>query len=243
MAYDLIDFSDGGNGWHITSHIIAVIALFVACFAITGYITFRDHSVPGKALKDDSPDFDNITADTLNLTETLDVGGVSSLTGGVNLGGNHITNHKLKTISIPAPTAPTTRNITAAESGAIFLVTGAATDITLAFKLPRPQIGLHYEFYLTNNAVTAGDVTITSTTNGSTASNLIRGFNVVAAAILNVAGSGATEADVITFAKTFAIGGDHVELMCISSNTTAGRPSWVAKAYENLSNAITFNLV
>ena len=37
----LLDFSLGGSGWDITSHVIAIVALFVACFAITGYISYR----------------------------------------------------------------------------------------------------------------------------------------------------------------------------------------------------------
>ena len=51
---DLFDMKVGGAGWHVTSHLIALVALFVACFAITGYISFRDDSVPGAALKEDA---------------------------------------------------------------------------------------------------------------------------------------------------------------------------------------------
>ena len=50
---DLFDMSVAGYGFHITGHLIALIALIVACFAITGYITFRDDSVPHSALEDD----------------------------------------------------------------------------------------------------------------------------------------------------------------------------------------------
>ena len=48
---DLFDFKVGGLGFHITAHMIAIAALFVACFAITGYITFRDDSIDTDALK------------------------------------------------------------------------------------------------------------------------------------------------------------------------------------------------
>ena len=68
---DLFDMRVGGAGWHLTSHLIAIAALFVACFAITGYITFRDESVPGSALKDEGVDLSNIEADTLTLTGDL----------------------------------------------------------------------------------------------------------------------------------------------------------------------------
>ena len=50
---DLFDFKVGGLGFHITAHMIAIAALFVACFAITGYISFRSNSIGGEAIKDD----------------------------------------------------------------------------------------------------------------------------------------------------------------------------------------------
>lgn len=59
---DLFDIKVGGAGWHVTSHLIALVALFVACFAITGYITFRDDSVPDSALKGDADTLDHIQA-------------------------------------------------------------------------------------------------------------------------------------------------------------------------------------
>lgn len=69
---DLFDVQVGGAGWHFTAHLIAIAALFVACFAITGYITFRDDSIPGDALKDQDVDVEDITADTLTLSGLLD---------------------------------------------------------------------------------------------------------------------------------------------------------------------------
>jgi hypothetical protein len=48
---DLFDVSIGGAGFHLTSHIIALAALFIACFAIAGYISFRSDSIPDRALK------------------------------------------------------------------------------------------------------------------------------------------------------------------------------------------------
>jgi hypothetical protein len=48
---DLFDMKVGGLGFHLTAHMIAIAALFVACFAITGYITFRDNSIDGSSLK------------------------------------------------------------------------------------------------------------------------------------------------------------------------------------------------
>ena len=44
------DISGPTGGFHITGHLLALVGLIVACFAITGYITFRNNSVPYKAL-------------------------------------------------------------------------------------------------------------------------------------------------------------------------------------------------
>lgn len=48
---DLFDMNVGGLGFHLTSHVIAIAALFIACFAIAGYITFRDDSIEERKLK------------------------------------------------------------------------------------------------------------------------------------------------------------------------------------------------
>lgn len=48
---DLFDVNVGGVGFHLTSHIIALAALFIACFAIAGYISFRDNSIDRRKLK------------------------------------------------------------------------------------------------------------------------------------------------------------------------------------------------
>ena len=48
---DLFDISAGGHGFHISSHLIAVLALFLAIFAMAGYVHFRSDSIPDRALK------------------------------------------------------------------------------------------------------------------------------------------------------------------------------------------------
>lgn len=69
---DLFDVSVGGVGWHFTSHLIALAALFIACFAIAGYITFRDDSIPAKAVKDgEGFEDEDITAKSLTLSGKL----------------------------------------------------------------------------------------------------------------------------------------------------------------------------
>ena len=78
---DLFDVSMGGAGFHFTSHLIAIVALFIACFAIAGYISYRSDSIPSSALKDQDPDFDDIKATTLELSGDLTVDGTVSKYG------------------------------------------------------------------------------------------------------------------------------------------------------------------
>ena len=72
---NLFDVSVGGAGFHFTSHLIALVALFIACFAIAGYVMFRNDSIPASALKDGDPDFEDINATSLTLSGDLTVGG------------------------------------------------------------------------------------------------------------------------------------------------------------------------
>ena len=87
---DLFDIKMGGVGFHITSHLIALVALFVACFAITGYITFRDDSIPHKALNDSGDVDQDMTVNDITATGTLSVAGNTTL-GGSNLVINSVT--------------------------------------------------------------------------------------------------------------------------------------------------------
>jgi hypothetical protein len=45
----LFSFKDGFS-LHLSSHFIAIAALVIACFAVTGYISFRTNSIPDNAL-------------------------------------------------------------------------------------------------------------------------------------------------------------------------------------------------
>lgn len=67
---DLFNTESQGFGFHVTSHMIALAALFVACFAITGYISFRNESIEKKIL-DFTPltindELGNATVESLN---------------------------------------------------------------------------------------------------------------------------------------------------------------------------------
>ena len=125
-------------------------------------------------------------------------------------------------------TDPGTSTLTNAQSGAFIPL----TDDGRAYKLPTPALGLTYTFILTENLGNAA--TITSTTDGSTASNLFTG-------ILNNAGTSTQkiDLDVITFVNGSAKQGDVVKVTCISTTTTSGNPTWFFEAHCSTSGGIT----
>ena len=53
---DLFDMNVSGVGWHVPIAMVAVAALLIACFAITGYISFQDDSIPSAAMEDSDSD-------------------------------------------------------------------------------------------------------------------------------------------------------------------------------------------
>ena len=106
---DLFDMNANGMGFHLTSHLIAIVALFVACFAITGYITYRDNSVPAGAIKHGFEfDDENITAASLTSLGTLTVNGSTSLGNGLTDTVSRYgftTTAQTQTVAIPAAPA------------------------------------------------------------------------------------------------------------------------------------------
>lgn len=132
---DLFDMRIGGAGWHITSHLIAIAALFVACFAIAGYITFRDDSIPPKALEKDQSADDDLKVNDIEASGNVTVGG--SLT----LDGSLVKTHPLPinqiftgTLAVGTPSLDTTGlsnvDINAAED--LFHYFSTQTSITAA---------------------------------------------------------------------------------------------------------------
>ena len=114
-------------------------------------------------------------------------------------------------------------------SGCVITLGNAARAITL----PEPELGLHYTFVLTA-ALTAGNATITATTDGSTSSALFTG-------VLNNNGTSTQKINlaVITFADDTALEGDVVHVTCISDTTTANNPTWFFEAHSSVNNGIT----
>ena len=157
---DLFDMRIGGAGWHLTSHLIAIAALFVACFAITGYITFREDSVPGSALKD-QVNLEDIDADTLDLTGNATVGGTLAVTGNVDVIGS--LNSKREVFTTGATTAATT--LTTADSGKLIILGSTVAQIQV-INLPTiptsAEVGTFYDFFVSiaGNSGAAGSYTI-----------------------------------------------------------------------------------
>ena len=126
--------------------------------------------------------------------------------------------------------------LTTADCGAVFLGTiGTTTGVSDGFNidLPAPVKGAYFKFInlnaaLGNNANAA--ITITSTSDGDTAANLIvgqvvgggddNGANVVAAV------------DIITFVHNKSTAGDFVELICDGTN-------WFALCQYDADGSIT----
>ncbi len=168
---DLFDVNAAGAGFHITSHMIAIIALFVACFAITGYITFRDDSIGDEKLKDASPGgVLTRTGDFYEYRNTLTLSTLANVAGDVaaDLGlflpaGAQLINGRLQTLVAGSVTAnavlvgtPGATAVGAAPAGAVAHSAAVAVQtlgnnatITLA-----PLIaGAGQNLYLTSSAV------------------------------------------------------------------------------------------
>lgn len=170
---DLFDMRVGGAGWHLTSHLIAIAALFVACFAITGYITYRDESIPVKALDKDQDADDDIKVDNVT-TKSLDVSGdatFKSNTRGVFGAG-------FNDISV-VTAADASHTLSDADAGIVVISGNLATGSEI--KLPTPttsNLGTYFKIIIqgtlagtckigladAGTAVLVGTATVTKTT-------------------------------------------------------------------------------
>jgi hypothetical protein len=125
---------------------------------------------------------------------------------------------------------PATGTLSVADSGAIVILND---DVDL--KLPTPAVGLEYTFVL-DAAMGANGATITSTTDGSSASNLFFGIVDVNDATVQVANN-----DVITFVASTATEGDTVNCKCVSATTTTNSPTWLVTGAAEASGSVTFS--
>jgi len=160
---DLFDMRIGGAGWHLTSHLIAIAALFVACFAITGYITFRDDSVPPAALEtdqsaDDDLKVDNVTAKSLDVSGASALAGTLAVTGATTVGGTLRSKGLLSGALYNTVEVVTADNvITAAEAGTVYIINDADHTATLP-TATEALIGSKFKFIVSTADATDIDI-------------------------------------------------------------------------------------
>ena len=153
-----------------------------------------------------------------------DFGGISDVTSlSVTLNGVPV----VKGFHVIEPTADGT--LSSADSGAIVILNDA-----IDLKLPTPAVGLEYTFVL-DAAMGSTGATITSTTDGSAASNLFFGIADVHDTTVQVANN-----DLITFSASTATEGDFINCKCVSATTTTNNPTWFVTGDGEADGAITF---
>ena len=135
---DLFDIKMGGVGWHMTSHLIAIVALFVACFAITGYITFRDDSVPITALNNSQDDDQDLKVNDIAASGNVGVTGDLTVSGIINknyviydFNGTTVTQN-LKNDNSAASGVTAEINRTTLANGARFYIQNIGTQTLVA---------------------------------------------------------------------------------------------------------------
>ena len=126
-------------------------------------------------------------------------------------------------------TATTGQSLTAEQSGATVIL----SNNVLLVDLPTPELGLYYKFILTADMGAQG-ATVRSTSDGSTAANILSGIVDV-----NGAPTSTVNLDVITFVANTATEGDYCEVTCVGTGTTSGDPSWHYYCNGDASGAIT----
>ena len=135
----------------------------------------------------------------------------------------------LKTeVVTPAASEAWAKSLTVVDSGKTYVINAAASGCTAAFKLPTPEAGLWFKFYIADTG--SNDVTITCTSDGDSAANI--GFHLgdVASSVYSVASA----ADVYTFgasSNNHTIG-DWLEVFCDGTN-------WWGKGHAVVASSFT----
>lgn len=178
----LFDVTVGGSGFHVTSHLISLVALFIACFAIAGYVSYRDNSIPGKALKDHDVDLEDIDSKTVR-TGTLTVTGSGSVAGDLEVTGRLSHRDQAKDF----PTMLTTGALRPADSNT------KSTPSSLSLAESRQVVQTLPRFALTNYS----SVTDT-TTSDSFLADLFERESVTLTKVLDAAANVDLSADTLT---------------------------------------------
>jgi len=149
------------------------------------------------------------------------------VTGGFRRGLLSYTHEAIDGVVQTGTSQPTTANgITIPLTNCGKIITLDSTNGAIRLNLPTPAKGLAFTFVLIADAANA--ITITSTTDGTTASNISLGKLVNADAISHVT----TAVDLLTFVASTAVKGDRAECFCDGTN-------WFYNAVGSVSGAIT----
>jgi len=149
------------------------------------------------------------------------------ITGGFRRGLLSYTDSKIDGVTQTGTSMPSTTNgITIPLTNCGKIITLDSSSGVIKLNLPTPAKGLAFTFILVADAANA--ITITSTSDDTTASNISIGKLVNANAISHVT----TAVDLLTFVASTAVKGDRAECFCDGTN-------WFYNAVGSVSSAIT----
>ena len=152
---------------------------------------------------------------------TLAVTGASTFTGAVSVTGS-ITGLRSVNTDFNAATAKT-ETLTAAQSGTLFLINGAAANIVNLPALSTGNVGVTYEFQLT--VAVGGSVTTTFVLPGSAVSNFQGMLSLVAGTAANAVSDVA--GDTLTLPNS-TVANARISMTCVVDDGT--NSTWMATA-------------
>jgi hypothetical protein len=171
-------------------------------------------------------------AETTNSTygENASIGGTLAVTGAIS-GTSTLTARRSVNTDFNAAAA-TTETLTAAQSGTLFLINGAAANIVNLPALSTGNVGVTYDFQLT--VAVGGSVTTTFVLPGSAVSNFQGMMSLVAGtaanAISDVAG------DTLTLPNS-TVANARISMTCVVDDGT--NSTWMATALSTPIATIT----
>ena len=152
---------------------------------------------------------------------TLAVTGASTFTGAVSVTGS-ITGLRSVNTDFNAATAKT-ETLTAAQSGTLFLINGAAANIVNLPALSTGNVGVTYDFQLT--VAVGGSVTTTFVLPGSAVSNFQGMLSLVAGTAANAVSDVA--GDTLTLPNS-TVANARISMTCVADDGT--NSTWMATA-------------
>jgi len=166
---------------------------------------------------------DGTGAVTTNSTfsNNTSIGGTLSVTGAIS-GTSTLTARRSVNTDFNAATAKT-ETLTAAQSGTLFLINGAAANIVNLPALSTGNVGVTYEFQLT--VAVGGSVTTTFVLPGSAVSNFQGMLSLVAGTAANAVSDVA--GDTLTLPNS-TVANARISMTCVADDGT--NSTWMATA-------------